>query len=526
MHTWFQRYHVHLRAFLFIVYLINGCLTIPRLSITFDEGNHYNYAVRLVKGHPEKIYTFDDASAMPISVLNTIPRVFHQVLQPSFHRTDYGFGDVIDGRYVTLLISLFIGLYVYWWSRALYGLNAALVSLFFFVFCPNLLAHATLVTTDAYSALFTIATLFHFWRYAHARTLRHLILFAVMLAGAQLAKQSLTFLYVIFVIIGLIDAWRSRARFQWKTWLRNIVVITSIQIVIINVGFQFFGTGTRIAGYSFQSEFFHKVASAAHPVVDVPLPLPTPYIYGLDYSKKIDELGPGHPESSPAIYILGQTREGKGFWYYYFVSMFFKTPVMLMIAVVLSTGLLLRRKLKDFFANELHIVFPLLFFLAYFDFFYNSQVGIRHVLMIFPLLHVLAGSIARARWTRTSSAVLALGLISSVSSFYFYLPNFLAYTNELIPDKKIAYRVLGSSNLDFNQASGALTSYLRSHPDTRYAPLEPSPGRFVISVRDLLGLRDGHSYEWLRTRFSPVDHLRFTYLIFDISASDVGRPKQ
>src|SRR4029079_17177204 len=110
-----KKYHKWFVAVLLVVYVINGLLYIPRPSITFDEGDHYNYAVRFVKGHPEKVRPFDDASAMPISALNTLPRVMKQFLQPGFHRNDDGSSDIINGRYVTLLVSTLIGLYVFLW---------------------------------------------------------------------------------------------------------------------------------------------------------------------------------------------------------------------------------------------------------------------------------------------------------------------------------------------------------------------------------------------------------------------------
>jgi len=126
MQKWLDKYHALLRTVLFAVFLLNGIFYIPCQSITADEGDHYNYAVRFVKGHPEKIRPFDDASAMPVSAINTAPRVAQQLLHPHLHRNDFGTSDIVNGRYLTLLISLFIGFYVYRWSKDLYGKRAAL----------------------------------------------------------------------------------------------------------------------------------------------------------------------------------------------------------------------------------------------------------------------------------------------------------------------------------------------------------------------------------------------------------------
>src|SRR5574337_1900566 len=146
------RLYLALSAIFFGVYLIHGLITIPRLSITGDEGDHLNYAMRFVKGHPEKVKPFDDASTMPISALNTIPRIVEQIAYPKLQKDDGGVSDVFSGRYITLLISILTGFFVLKWSTEIAGYAAGLFSLFLFVYCPNLNASTVLVTTDAYSA--------------------------------------------------------------------------------------------------------------------------------------------------------------------------------------------------------------------------------------------------------------------------------------------------------------------------------------------------------------------------------------
>src|SRR4051812_21681815 len=125
-----------LRTILFAIFFVNGLIYIPKQSVTYDEGNHLNYAVRFVKRQPDKVKPLDDASTMPISALNTIPRIVEQVLHKNLQKNDNGEQDIIHGRIITLLLSLLIGWYVYRWSKALYGEDAGLFSLFLFCFCP------------------------------------------------------------------------------------------------------------------------------------------------------------------------------------------------------------------------------------------------------------------------------------------------------------------------------------------------------------------------------------------------------
>jgi len=241
-----------------------------------------------------------------------------------------------------------------------------------------------------------------------------------------------------------------------------------------------------------------------------------------DYTKSIDEMGPGHRGSSPKAYILGQTREGKGIWYYYFISILFKTPVPVMASFIVSIFLAFEKKREGWYPDALFLLFPILFFLIYFDFFYNSQVGLRHILMIFPLIQVFCGNLLKDPFETKGRSFFLLAMICySIASFYYFFPNLVPYTNELITDKKMAYKIVGSANLDYNQASESLEDYLRQNSTVEYAPETARAGKFIISTNDLLGLGAKNGYDWLRDNFKPTDHLQFTYLIFDISKQDL-----
>jgi hypothetical protein len=519
-----NKYHRWFIVLLFLVYFINGLIYIPRQFITADEGDHLNYAIRFVKGHPEKIKPFDDASAMPVSALNTIPRIAEQMFRPALQKKDCGGSDIVNGRYITLIISLFIGLYVYKWSKDLFGKTAALFSLLLFVFCPNIAAHAGLVTTDVYSALFALVPLYHYWRYTKERSLKQFILFAVALALAQLCKQSLSFLYPLFLLlfIARIIYNRNIKLVYSKTALLNLLLLVAIQLIIINAGFQFKGTGSTLNNYSFRSHFFKNVQEDFSFIGNVPLPFPTPYLEGLDDTKTIDEMGGGHPESSPRIYLLGKTKEGRGFWNYYFVTLFFKTPIPLLLGFFVSLFLFFKKRNAENLWAGIMLLLPVAFFLVYFDFFYNSQVGFRHILMILPLMQVFAGlffyEIIKKRWGIKLCVAMAL---YAIASFYYYFPYLIPYTNEFILNKKMAYKIMADSNLDYQQASGLLKKYLEAHPG-QYAPEQPAAGEFIISLTDLLELQKDNGYAWLRENYQPSRHLAFTYLIFDVSKESLA----
>src|SRR5258705_5866943 len=94
--------HFYLMIALFAVYFINGLIAIPRNSVTYDEMDHWSYGKRILMRETDKIYPFDDASAMPISGINAIPTTVQQLNNHGLLKTAGGFSDIMNGLYVTL----------------------------------------------------------------------------------------------------------------------------------------------------------------------------------------------------------------------------------------------------------------------------------------------------------------------------------------------------------------------------------------------------------------------------------------
>ncbi|HEY5774223.1 MAG TPA: hypothetical protein VIS75_16410, partial [Chitinophagaceae bacterium] len=96
----------YLVLILFAVYLINGLVAIPCNSVTYDEMDHWSYGKRILKGQTQKVFIYDDATAMPITGVNAIPRAVEQLLDRKLSKTDGGLSDIMHGRYMTLLVCL------------------------------------------------------------------------------------------------------------------------------------------------------------------------------------------------------------------------------------------------------------------------------------------------------------------------------------------------------------------------------------------------------------------------------------
>ena len=507
-------------ALLVLVYLINGICSINSLSVTADEGSHLSYGIRILKGDPERYGPEKDNSKMPISVINTIPRAVEQLFSKDLKRDDYGVHDTINGRYITLLFSVLIILLVFVWGRDLYGVNSGLFAAFLFICCPNNMANAVLVTTDTYAVFFLLATMYFLWKYCNSRSTKHFIWFAVMLALSQLAKQSLFHLYVLAPLCFIIYALVMKERVRLLPLLKNLLIIVSISWLLINVGFIFYKMNMRLGEYHFMSTLFQRVQNIFPG--NLPLPLSKAFVTGLDQAKYYDQLGGGQAGSSFAnVTILGHSSTGRSFWYYYFVSIFFKTPITYFILAGWAKWLLFTKwNLRSFIKNEFFLLAPMVYYLLLLSFFYKTQCGIRHIIFIYPLLFIFSGIIIKYFQAKRDLWLLVLLSLFLVISVGRYFNNYYPYTNEFIGDKKNAYQYVGASNLNIDQGSYFIDKYLQDHPDVKKAPATPQSGKFVLPVDWYLDIWNTGNYPWLR-KLKPSGELFYSYLLFDVQPKDI-----
>lgn len=509
-----------LLTLLIIFYLLNGISYLRAQSLTFDESSFLSYAARLVKGHPERIYPVTDNSKMPVCAVNLIPRAVSQLLHPGLKKTDNGASDVFAGRYITLLISVLIILVAYCWSKQLYGPWAGLFSAFLVSFCPNIIANAGLVTTDSYSALFLLLTTYSLWKFCMNASVKYFIIFSLLVAVSQLVKQSLANLYILYPVMLCIYYFVHRPPLSRRIFIKNVILFIFINWLVINLGFYFLGTNTPIGNYHFESNAFLKLQRIFPSWV--PLPFPHAFITGLDLSKYYDQIGGGNftMSSFGKVTILGNSSTGGSFWYYYFVSLFFKTPLSNLIFIFGGLAVISKyRSKKDFFKNEFFLVAPVVYFLFYMSFLYKTQIGVRQIIFIYPLLYILCGSLfhwLKGIYLRSAVLVLSCFLVVSVLRYW---RNYYPYTNELIFDKTMAYDYVGSANLEFNQSDLFIAKYLREHPEVKMAGYQPGTGLFLIKLNDYMDVWNLHKYDWIR-RFKPIGNVACNPLLIFVNPDD------
>jgi 4-amino-4-deoxy-L-arabinose transferase-like glycosyltransferase len=515
--------------FLLVMLVVLNIVGLTHKRLTYDEGKHYKYGMQILAGSSDR---FDD-SKMPFSALNAAPaKIYEGIKGGPFERILKFLGKMRTGRYITIFFSLLVAIVVHRWARQLYGRAGGLLSLLLYAFCPNMLAHSRLITTDVYCAGMIVISLYFFWRFLNRGGWEAALLSSVTLGLSQLAKYTCVFLYPLFLLIALavcarrvagLPAQNKRqaivsgaAKFLWVS-----VFFGAVSLVVINLGFGGNRTLTKFGDYQFKSRVFNLIQSEHPALKSLRVPLPYPYLEGLDWVKYNEETG----KSFGAVYLFGEFKKGEGFPGYYFYVFLYKVPLgvtILLLLALLNYGRSGHH--TRFFENELFLAVPVLFFAIYFNFFYAAQIGMRYFLMVLPLLYIFCGNLFE-RWavfkagTRVLYSLLLAYVLVSVLS---YTPHYLSYFNELVGDRKNAYKVLADSNIDWGENEWFLQRYQKEHPETLVNPELPVAGHIVVGVNELVGVNGGpKKFEWLRENYEPVGHIAYTYLVYNVSSDDL-----
>jgi 4-amino-4-deoxy-L-arabinose transferase-like glycosyltransferase len=498
------------------VILLLDVASVRHDSLTDDEPEHYRYGVKILAGDAARY----NNSKMPITALNALPAWLSVTFPPGPRRAFLG--RIETGRYVTIAFSLLVAICVFAWSRDLYGPAAGLLSLTLYAFDPNVIAHSRLITTDLYASGTILIALYCFWRFVTLGGWPRALLSAGALGLAQAAKYTAVYLYPILILILLYregprlaalarsGQGRELAR-ACGTFAKYALVFAAVSLLVINLAFLCDRSFMRVADYRFQSGMFQRLQ--ATPVGHLPVPVPHPYLYGLDWVWFDDRQGVGH------TYLLGHLRTSEGFKGYFLVASLFKVPLAMLGAIAASLVVCFagrrRRRFRD---HEVFLLLPVVFFTVYFNFVSNAHWGLRMFLMVFPLLHVFCGVLLRDGWPRGPRARAVLGLAGAwlMISVLSYHPHYIPYFNELVWDRKDAYKILSDSNIDWGQGQQELARWRVLHPDAHIEPRVPRSGLVVVGVTTLTGVVNSKRYQWLRDNFEPIGHIAYCYLIFDV----------
>lgn len=251
---------------------------------------------------------------------------------------------------------------------------------------------------------------------------------------------------------------------------------------------------------------------AAYQRVAVRHRVPAPFFFaGLEMVQRHSYAG--HPS-----YLLGQFRD-HGWWYYFPVVLFFKTPLPFLLLAIAGIVLALRER-----AHVAVALAPLAMLLPALT--SGINIGVRHVLPLYPMLTISAAhaAVVLRRRSRPATIVLLGWYVVATSLAH---PDYLAWFNEAAG--RHPERIAVDSNLDWGQdllrlerivrkkqiehlhlAYDGTADWRRLVPQAEELPqFAPVRGWVAVSENELTfgwPTNERNAFAWLRA-YEPVRHV-------------------
>lgn len=439
-------------------------------------------------------------------------------------------------RLVMPVWSVLGGIVVFAWSRALFGVAGGLISLTLWCFCPNILAHARLATSDVAAASVSCAATYVFWRYLRDPTLKRAASAGVLLGLAQLTKFSALLLLVLWPVLWLGFALLGESgRFVGKLAraLPQGILIIVLCVLVIDVGYRFEGVGTPLGQFDFASRSLltragedtrWRTRPSGNPLIDVswqhrvnrfrgtwledfPSVLPRHYLLGFD-EQKIEADGiprawidpvaarPGEMTGYP-VYLDGELRR-HGWRDYYPRTLLYKVPegtwaLFALSVLVLFVGKTARAPAGD----EFVIALMPMAVLGAMSLLTDINLGLRYILPMFPYVFIGCGRLGR--WVcglsgpprNAVAAGIGIPLAATLIATLTIHPHYLAYFNRVSGGPANGSAHLIDSNLDWGQDLVGLREWAR-----RNASGEPIGLVYFGQLPPGLFSARGDTFEW------------------------------
>lgn len=447
-----------------------------------------------------------------------------------------------SARMMIVAVGCLLGLVVFVWATSLYGWQAGLVALALFCFSPSMLAHTHLVTLDLCGAFGFAATAWAVWALLDRPSRVRASIVGATVGVATLLKLSGFVLGAVVVTGVVIRAIReSRHGPSPATWFGMLVIAGLTALVVLNVGYGFEGTFASLADATLDER--GRLAALVAAVPWLRLPVPLPLVNGIDMVLNVGK------QADPSYFLAGEL-SADGWWYYHLAAFALKTPIPLLLAC--AGAMLAWAAGRGPGRREYCLYVPVLIVFASNSLFNSLQIGVRHVLPVYPLLFVgvspwvargLTWAAAGMRMRRASrvravaAGVTVVGLLWYVAGTLWVGPRYLQYFNEAAGGAAGGHQMLVDSNIDWGQDLIRLSEYMeresidfvnlayfgRVHPSVygiRFVPLERgrSHGKTVVSASFLMGRPyfwyDGDRMRWMKSgtyswlqELEPVDRV-------------------
>jgi hypothetical protein len=354
---------------------------------------------------------------------------------------------------------------VFLWARHLYGDAAAVPATLLFTTLPPVLAHAGIATTDLAATGGLALALYTATRWLEQPSVRRGIALGISVALAVLTKLSaLLFLPAALVVLVLLHRRASATAGERKPSTGRLAAARAAYlsaIVVVWAGYRF-SIGPLVSEADVPLESRPEAQGnlgglyrAAYGIARAPVYPAPEFFQGVALVR-------GKNQAGQKAYLLGDVRRD-GWWYFFPVALAVKTPIPFLLLFGAGVAAALRLPPPHRWlalgpaaaaGGILLVALPS-----------NINIGLRHVLPIYPPMAVVAGAgvVALWRWRKdqwVGPASVALLVLWQVAAGIRIHPDYLAYFNEAAGGHP--ERILIDSDLDNGQDLWRLADTLRA----------------------------------------------------------------
>lgn len=406
---------------------------------------------------------------------------------------DRTFNQFFIARLAVIPFALLGTAVCFFLSRSLFGDSSGVMAAALWAFSPTVLGYGSVITPDLASGVIAPVLGFAVYRWLVSPRWPEALVMSVVMATAMLIKS-----IWIFAPLAVLLGWGGYQLAQYKQWnfkqmghaLLQVGGIVVVSLFLVNAFYGFSGSFQKLGDYRFIStalsgvevcedcpgkELGNRFGETA--LANVPVPLPKPYLLGIDIQR--NDFEQGLTSEAWMSYLDGKWQVG-GWWYYYLAGLFYKETLLLWGLVVCGTVAFCVVRPRVYAPTLLYSLFipaAMVLFVVCVNTGLNRYV--RYVIPVLPFLVIWASqstrlvplaaqlfhkSVVSVKWERAG----ALSIASAALLLSLWVaPHWLSYFNVASGGLSQGYKHLCDCNVDWGQDLPAIEKWLQRNPEAK-----------------------------------------------------------
>jgi tetratricopeptide (TPR) repeat protein len=479
-------------AALLLVMWVQLVLSVRGESISWDEGDHLFAGYMSVKTgdlglNPEHPPLMKMVAALPLLAMRDLRvpplqgrnfKIEANLDGKDFNAWNWPKGTLFRARLAVSSFAMLLGLLIFLAAQEMFGTTAGFIALAFYAFDPSFLAHGALVTTDTGVSCFIFASIYAFYRYVKAPSWGRVAIFGLATGLAFASKHTGVLLVPMLIALAICEIIRHPRRARGETQdcrktltgqLAGALAAAAVISLVVLWAFYGFRYRARPGGMEINPPLAESLSEISKPWEGKVLgtlarfrALPESYLYGMADIQSVDDFY--------TSYFFGKLY-AHGIPLYFPGVIVIKSTLPLLILLLVAAMLMAMRK----FTRWREILFLTVPPAVYLAVAMSSQmnIGVRHILPMYPFLMILAAGAASAlmrrgrRWIQIGrvsvhiwTLAVAVLLLWQVVTVLRVFPVYMAYGNEAWGGPKNVHKYLSDSNVDWAQQLIATKKYL------------------------------------------------------------------